>query len=96
MEQEDWDLQTYKEQDIPIYTMLQMVTFPSFYVARNYKQILLKVRTLAKDKVVGYNKILTYLQLLNLPSQFDHQSRGDKLNLDSKGCLGIETLPSKT
>ena len=63
---------------------------------RNCKQILLVVDTLAKAKAADYNMILTYHQLLGLPSQSNHYSQGDKLNLDSKECLRIETLPSKT
>ena len=72
-----------------------MVTFPSFYVAKNCKQIPLRVRTLAKDNVAGYNKILAYLQLLDLTFKFDHQFQGDKLNLDLGEYPMIETLLSK-
>ena len=73
-----------------------MVTYQKFCGMRSFRQILLVVNTLAKAKAIDYNMILTYHQLLGLPSQSNHQYQGDKLNLDSKGCLGIETLLSKT
>ena len=63
---------------------------------RSCKQIPLVVDTLAKAKAANYSMILTYPQLLGLPSQSDHQPQGDRLNLDSKECLEIETLLSKT
>ena len=73
-----------------------MVTFPGSYVVKNCKKIPPKVDTLAKGKVVGYNRIKACPQLLDLLSWFDCQFQDDMLNLDLKEYLGIGTLLSKT
>ena len=59
-----------------------MVTFPNFYEMRNFRQIPLTVNTLAKFEAVDCNKILAYLQLLDLLFQSIHLFLDDKLNLN--------------
>ena len=60
-----------------------------------WQGVVLKVETLAKDEVASYSMIKAYLQLLDLPSWFDHQSQDDKLNLNLRECPMIETLMSR-